>query len=876
MDLNKKSVKQQGGAMIPQQPGMQQQPMGMQQQPQVDPQVMQITEVFSQSMNQGQQPQEIVMNLIAQQVDQNLIGQALMTMGYEEQMVIELFQQIEQSQRQQEPSPQEITNNPQQLARAESMQENAPAMDMNIDPINMAKSGIEIDPKNKGKFTAWAKSRGMTVKQAYNKVMSNTKAYPPSVVKMANFAKNAAGWKKEEGGEFKPHFMYKGDRKIKARDYETHLRLKKAGYGHDAPKAQAGGEDVYDTPISNRTPGSYIKQMDVGGVVPTGYVPIGFNPDPQVQAKLEQKFSNDATANQLVDFINVATDKTKNKLVGTKDNGYLAPNPMYLNPAAFGDQNVNVNDIINTTTSVVSDLLGNEGAISNYRQNKIDDKVTTLANSAYKIKFDVSEENEKAFNDYLTQWKYENPEKDILGNLVEESEKIANEISTENIDVNDPEVKKFLDMNIDGLSAKGKQLYENLKDKFFPNGQSSKRYGGSNLPKAQFNIPDFMYGNQGSEFDLTGGGFNPYTDDLAEFMKNAGQTDYIQDTELVNRAAIDDGTYGDRTQEQRPEASTVPLPEPAGIQDWDKDGDGIPDTMDIDGGDGTGEGAPGTEGSPSADELRSRINKPTVKRKRNPLFAIEDYPNTAGGNIYKKGSNAIYQYNRIKNDITEARDNKQAEKDLKTIDTIADNTFGVMYDMNFKRGMGELINPGGFGSEGDRTTGLYMNAKEGGGVNNEGFKALPDYVQHNILKNMQVGGTAAVDTAAILSGLPSDFIQSTMGKQLLGIQPETATNLMGIYDQAKDISSIGEGLDFFTSVKKKDLKDLMSEAGINKTQVRDYVYDQDFYNDSSWATKQAIKLAMKTKGLKRGGETVEVDSRMLAKLIAAGADIEKL
>lgn len=942
MDLNKKSVKQQGGAMIPQQPGMQQQPMGMQQQPQVDPQVMQITEVFSQSMNQGQQPQEIVMNLMAQQVDQNLIGQALMTMGYEQEMVMELFKQIEQSQRQQEPTPQEITNNPQQLARAESIQENAPAMDMNIDPINMAKSGIEIDPKNEGKFTAWAKSRGMTVKQAYNKVMSNTKAYPPSVVKMANFAKNAAGWNKaqdgveiqklspdgkniitekdgvtilkdnpwdnqdiqsqikllqqqaaiakaqalhnakkallneqKKGGEFEPHFMYKGDRKIRARDYEAHLRLKKAGYGHDAPKAQAGGEGVYDTPISNETPGSYIKQMGGDGVVPTGYVPIGFNPDPQVQAKLEQKFSDDATANQLVDFINVATDKTKNKLVGTQDNGYLAPNPMYLNPAAFGDQTVNVNDIINTTTSVVSDFLGDDGAISNYKQNKIDDKATKLANSEYKIKFDVTKENEKAFNDYLTQWKYENPEKDILGNLVEESEKIADEISTENIDVNDPEVKKFLNMNIDNLSSKGKQLYENLKDKFFPNGEPSKKYGGSNLPKAQFNIPDFMYGKQESEFDLTGGGFNPYTDDLAEFMKNAGQTDYIQDTELVNRAAIDDGTYGDRTQEQRPEASTVPLPEPAGITDWDKDGDGIPDTIDIDGGDGTGEGVPGTEGSPSADELRSRINKPTVKRKRNTLFAIEDYPNTAGGNLFAKGSNAIYQYNRIKNDITEAKNNKQAEKDLKTIDTIADNTYGVMYDMNFKRGQGELINPGGFGSEGDRTTGLYMN--EGGGVNNEGFKALPDYVQHNILKNMQTGGgTAAIDTAAILSGLPSDFIQSTMGKQLLGIQPNTATNLMDIYDKAKNISSVGEGLDFFTSVKKKDLKDLMDEAGINKNQVRDYVYDQDFYNDSSWATRQAIKLAMKTKGLKQGGETVEVDSRMLAKLIAAGADIEKL
>ena len=314
--------------MIPQQPGMQQQPMGMQQQPQVDPQVMQITEVFSQSMNQGQQPQEIVMNLMAQDVDQNLIGQALMTMGYEQ-------------------------------ARAESMQEDAPAMDMNIDPINMAKSGIEIDPKNEGKFTAWAKSRGMTVKQAYNKVMSNTKAYPPSVVKMANFAKNAAGWKKEEGGEFEPHFMYKGDRKIRARDHEAHLRLKKAGYTHDAPKAQDGGEGIYDTPVSNRTPGSYIKEMNVGG-----YVPIGFNPDPQAQSKLEQKFANDPTVNQLSDFINIASKSNKNKVIQNKDNGYLAPNPMYLNPAAVGDQSININDIINTTASVASDFFGEDGAIN--------------------------------------------------------------------------------------------------------------------------------------------------------------------------------------------------------------------------------------------------------------------------------------------------------------------------------------------------------------------------------------------------------------------------------------------------------------------------------------------------------------------------------
>jgi len=65
---------------------------------------------------------------------------------------------------------------------------------------NMAKSGIEINPENKGKFTAWAKERGMSVAEAANKVMANTDEYSPGVVKMANFAKNARKFKKAQGG----------------------------------------------------------------------------------------------------------------------------------------------------------------------------------------------------------------------------------------------------------------------------------------------------------------------------------------------------------------------------------------------------------------------------------------------------------------------------------------------------------------------------------------------------------------------------------------------------------------------------------------------------------------------------------------------------
>jgi hypothetical protein len=61
--------------------------------------------------------------------------------------------------------------------------------------------GIYINPDNKGKFTSWAKKRGMSVQEAARKVMANKNKYTADVVKMANFARNAATWKKADGGE---------------------------------------------------------------------------------------------------------------------------------------------------------------------------------------------------------------------------------------------------------------------------------------------------------------------------------------------------------------------------------------------------------------------------------------------------------------------------------------------------------------------------------------------------------------------------------------------------------------------------------------------------------------------------------------------------
>lgn len=54
---------------------------------------------------------------------------------------------------------------------------------------------IHIKKSHEGKFTDWAKAHGFSsVQAAAAHVMANKGQYSPEVVKMANFAKNAAGF----------------------------------------------------------------------------------------------------------------------------------------------------------------------------------------------------------------------------------------------------------------------------------------------------------------------------------------------------------------------------------------------------------------------------------------------------------------------------------------------------------------------------------------------------------------------------------------------------------------------------------------------------------------------------------------------------------
>jgi len=64
----------------------------------------------------------------------------------------------------------------------------------------MKNGGIHINPANKGKFTESANRAGMGVQEFARHVLANKEDYSATQVKRANFARNAAKWKKQFGG----------------------------------------------------------------------------------------------------------------------------------------------------------------------------------------------------------------------------------------------------------------------------------------------------------------------------------------------------------------------------------------------------------------------------------------------------------------------------------------------------------------------------------------------------------------------------------------------------------------------------------------------------------------------------------------------------
>lgn len=82
---------------------------------------------------------------------------------------------------------------------------------------------ININPANKGKFTAWAKSHGFRDVQAAAKhVLANRDKYSAEVVKMANFARNATKFNRggKSSKKAKPNRTWQGGGQWSADDAE--------------------------------------------------------------------------------------------------------------------------------------------------------------------------------------------------------------------------------------------------------------------------------------------------------------------------------------------------------------------------------------------------------------------------------------------------------------------------------------------------------------------------------------------------------------------------------------------------------------------------------------------------------------------------------
>ena len=884
MDLNKKSVKQQGGAMIPEQPGMQQQP-------QVDPQVMQISEMFTAAVQEGQQPQEVLMGLMQQEVDQNIIGQALMQLGYEEEAIISLFEDVQKLQQPQEPSPQQITNNPQQLARAEEIQQEAPGMDMNITSIDQAKSGIEIKPENKGKFTRWAKARGMSVSEAYKKVMANKDNYPPSVVKMANFAKNAAGWKKEEGGEFESHFMYKGDRKIRARDMATHLRLKEAGYNHEAPKAADG--------------------VETGAVVA----------------------SEEGTDNtkMMSDFLNASKSedavKTKNKglISNLEDEGILEPGPMYINPAIFNNNEFNLGKAANVLMSGYEDMFSGkdkdgdgvkDGSFRDWRGKHINNKMQKMANATYDVKFDTSDENKNAAATWFKQFQVENPEltqqKDALGNIIKtEADKVLDDINApsavkkisddllEKWQSGSAETKAYIESilkrkgqeipteyKVDPMSAGGKdpgatskdpqevdldpsfdmKLPESIEnndpgfDQFIP-----KNYDGPLDPGFNKGVPNFSdyermlvkYGAEIPNMQMAG----PVANQKLTFKE------WVMQDPVTRGGANGQQLYAEYEAEfDNPFNPTPPVAQ----------------TNDV-------------PAQRSAADLFTDIKGPEVDANYGGVGGFLDRAvNSTVATAFGDLSNFAVGAADVMNDWFDERNKKKAQEELRG-DLVADNIYGTKTDAFNKRGTFD-INSGLMGSEGDATTGLYMSEGTlayGGGVNNPGFKALPPEAQHNILSNMAYGGANVAQTGgptAAKAGLGRLLKEGV--EQLPGALRKLKT-FFGSSDKANPyVSFKGFGADDIPQNGPNAFNEYMDSFAMIDPAILATVaglpFIENYRGDYFEKRKEKRKFDnehRKSRGMtsdgatwrnQQGGEIVSVDSRMLAKLIAAGADIEKL
>jgi hypothetical protein len=164
--------------------------------------------------------------------------------------------------------------------------------DLNM-PNSYAKGGsIHIKKSKRGTFTAAAKKRGMSVQEFARQVLANKGNYSAAMVKKANFARNAAGWKHAEGGPTDPPDQWSLPIASRSNINQGSRNIITAGAGNNLPFTEQGTRIIneYDNGLKRDTTYSYMTPTEnffynTGQNQPDGKPVMnyqGSNPNPNI------------------------------------------------------------------------------------------------------------------------------------------------------------------------------------------------------------------------------------------------------------------------------------------------------------------------------------------------------------------------------------------------------------------------------------------------------------------------------------------------------------------------------------------------------------------------------------------------------------------
>jgi hypothetical protein len=234
------------------------------------------------------------------------------------------------------------------------------------------------------------------------------------------------------------------------------------------------------------------------------------------------------------------------------------------------------------------------------------------------------------------------------------------------------------------------------------------RYGGD-LDKAQVGPPNWLAGmvNQNDYFNPT------QQQGMNDFFSNMGQTNYMQDTQAVADAQLQNQFPGLGTTPQQQQMQGMFAPQQGTPTLIDPNAPTAASRKLYD--DQQALGAAGQQTISLTDaELANEpgFGQPKVKRTNKLEGGLNRFLDSRAVQGFGKVSNFAVQGAGVINDYFRDKAVDRAKED--NFNKLgADYQYATAEDPFNKRGLWD-VNTGTAGSEGDRTTGLYMNSKYGG------------------------------------------------------------------------------------------------------------------------------------------------------------------